>query len=155
MAENELGIWYRSIPIITRWWFSLSIVFPLLGRLGLINMMYMLLDYASIIYRFQVRIIDSRKYLQLRKLVQRRRWKNSFKLHLQTFLIVWPKKTLGEAQINWELWSIWIFYDVRSCWVFSVTKCLKAKNNIFQRLPEQSWSPRKWCHKFLNLKWNH
>lgn len=59
MAENELGIWFRSIPIVTRWWFSLSIVFPLLGRLGLINGMYMILDYASIIYRFQVRTNDS------------------------------------------------------------------------------------------------
>ena len=54
MAENELGTWFRSIPIVTRWWFSLSIVFPLLGRLGLINGMYMILDYASVIHRFQV-----------------------------------------------------------------------------------------------------
>lgn len=61
MAENELGTWFRSIPIVTRWWFSLSIVFPLLGRLGLINGMYFILDYASVVYRFQVRINDSKK----------------------------------------------------------------------------------------------
>lgn len=54
MAENELGVWFRSIPIVTRWWFSLSIIFPLLGRLGLINGMYMILDYASIVHRFQI-----------------------------------------------------------------------------------------------------
>lgn len=67
MAENELGTWFRSIPIVTRWWFSLSIVFPLLGRVRLINGIYMILDYASVIYRFQVRINDSKKQLQLRK----------------------------------------------------------------------------------------
>lgn len=54
MAENELGVWFRSIPIITKWWFSLSIIFPLLGRLGLINGIYLILDYYSIIHRFQV-----------------------------------------------------------------------------------------------------
>lgn len=54
MAENDLGIWFRSIPIVTRWWFSLSIIFPLLGRLGLVNGMYMILDYYSITRRFQV-----------------------------------------------------------------------------------------------------
>lgn len=54
MAENDLGIWFRSIPIVTRWWFSLSIVFPLLGKLGLINGYYMILDYHSIVSRFQI-----------------------------------------------------------------------------------------------------
>lgn len=54
MAENELGTWFRGIPIVTRWWFSLSIVFPLLGRLGLINGFHMMLDYASVVHRFQV-----------------------------------------------------------------------------------------------------
>lgn len=69
MAENELGTWFRSIPIVTRWWFSLSIIFPLLGRIGLINGIYMILDYTSIIYRFQVRNNSYKKQLQLCKLV--------------------------------------------------------------------------------------
>lgn len=54
MAENDLGIWFRSIPIVTRWWFSLSIAFPLLGKLGLINGYHMILDYHSIVSRFQI-----------------------------------------------------------------------------------------------------
>ena len=68
MAENDLGIWFRSIPIVTRWWFSLSIVFPLLGKLGLINGYYMILDYHSIVSRFQVRCFN---YLQSKKI---RKW---------------------------------------------------------------------------------
>jgi len=73
MAENELGTWFRSIPIVTRWWFSLSIVFPLLGRLGLINgMYYFILHYESIVYRFQVRIKDSKNSSNYVKLSGRR-----------------------------------------------------------------------------------
>lgn len=63
MAENELGTWFRGIPIVTRWWFSLSIVFPLLGRLGLINGFHMMLDYASVVHRFQIwRLVTSFVY---------------------------------------------------------------------------------------------
>ncbi|KXJ26931.1 derlin-1 [Exaiptasia diaphana] len=53
-AENDIGDWFRGIPIITRYWFSLSIIFPLLGRIGLINAYYMLLDFGLVIYNFQI-----------------------------------------------------------------------------------------------------
>ena len=54
MAENDIGDWFRSIPLISKWWFSLSIVFPLLGRIGLLNPFYMILDFALVVYHFQV-----------------------------------------------------------------------------------------------------
>ena len=53
-AENDLGDWFRSIPVVTRWWFTLSIAFTLLGRFGVLNVMYMFLNFDLIVYRFQV-----------------------------------------------------------------------------------------------------
>lgn len=53
-AENDLGDWFRGIPVVTRWWFSLSIVFTLLGRFGILNVMYMFLSFDLIAYKFQV-----------------------------------------------------------------------------------------------------
>jgi len=60
MAENDIGDWFRGIPIVTRWWFVLSIVFPLLGRIGLLHPYYMLLDFDLVVYKFQIwRLITS------------------------------------------------------------------------------------------------
>lgn len=53
MAENDIGDWFRSIPLISKWWFSLSIILPLLGRIGLINGFYMVLDFGLVVYNFQ------------------------------------------------------------------------------------------------------
>jgi len=54
MAENDIGEWFRGIPIVTRWWFALSIAFPLLGRIGLLNIYYMVLTFEHVFYKFQV-----------------------------------------------------------------------------------------------------
>lgn len=54
MAESDIADWFRSIPIVTRWWFSLSIIFPLAGRLGLVNPMLLLLDYETVVHGFQI-----------------------------------------------------------------------------------------------------
>lgn len=53
-AENDLGDWFRSIPIVTRWWFSLSILFTVLGRFGLLNIRHMFLSFELIAYKFQI-----------------------------------------------------------------------------------------------------
>lgn len=42
------------MPVITRYWFSLSAFIPLLGRFGLINPQWMYLDWELFAYRFQV-----------------------------------------------------------------------------------------------------
>ena len=56
-AENDLADWFRSVPIVTRWWFSLSIVFTLLGRFGVLNIMYMFLNFELVAYKFQVGVV--------------------------------------------------------------------------------------------------
>lgn len=54
MASSDIGDWYRSIPQVTKYWFTGSIVLPLVGKLGLISIMTMILDYQSIVYGFQI-----------------------------------------------------------------------------------------------------
>ena len=54
MPDNDIGDWFRSIPIISRWWFTLSIAFPLLGRIGLLHVYYMILNFQLVVYKFQV-----------------------------------------------------------------------------------------------------
>ncbi|XP_057291299.1 derlin-1-like [Hydractinia symbiolongicarpus] len=66
MPDSDIGDWFRSIPIITRWWFGLSIVFPLLGRIGLLNPYYMILDFSLVAYKFQIwRLFTSIVYFPL------------------------------------------------------------------------------------------
>lgn len=51
---SDLGDWFRSIPLITRYWFASSIAVPLLGKLGLINPMYLILWPEYFLHKFQV-----------------------------------------------------------------------------------------------------
>lgn len=48
MAGNDIGLWYRNIPDITRYWFTGSIVLPLAGRFGLLSFRSMALSYEFI-----------------------------------------------------------------------------------------------------------
>lgn len=54
MAENDLAVWYRSVPQISRYWFTATIVLPLLGRLGLLSPWWMVLEYTLFVKKFQV-----------------------------------------------------------------------------------------------------
>ena len=54
MADNSIADWFRSIPKITRWWFSLSVVFPLLAQFGLLDRLWQILLFEPLVYRFQV-----------------------------------------------------------------------------------------------------
>jgi len=51
---NDLGDWYRSIPQITRYWFTGTVVLPLLGRFGFVSLMTMILDFDAIFRHFQI-----------------------------------------------------------------------------------------------------
>uniref|UniRef100_T1IJ07 Derlin n=1 Tax=Strigamia maritima TaxID=126957 RepID=T1IJ07_STRMM len=51
---SEISNWFQSVPLLTRYWLGASIVFPVLGRLGLLNAMDMLLLYQPLVYRFQI-----------------------------------------------------------------------------------------------------
>ncbi|KAF7639659.1 Derlin [Meloidogyne graminicola] len=51
---GDFGEWYRSIPIITRYWFTGATVIPLMGRFGLFSPYLMLLDFELFFYKFQL-----------------------------------------------------------------------------------------------------
>ncbi|VDM42646.1 unnamed protein product [Toxocara canis] len=50
----DFGDWYRSVPEITRYWFTGTTVLPLLGRFGLFSPYYMLLEWHLFFYKFQI-----------------------------------------------------------------------------------------------------
>ncbi|KJH52946.1 ribosomal protein S21e [Dictyocaulus viviparus] len=50
---SDLSTWFASVPIVTRYWFAVSVVVPLLGRFGLINPLWMYLDWDLVVYHFQ------------------------------------------------------------------------------------------------------
>ncbi|XP_062501097.1 derlin-1-like [Corticium candelabrum] len=54
MAESGISDWFNSIPLVTRAWFGLSIIFPLVGNFGFINPQHLLLWYDAVVYRFQI-----------------------------------------------------------------------------------------------------
>jgi derlin-1 len=45
--------WFNNLPQFTRYWFGLSVVFPIAGRIGLVNPYHMILT-SDFIYKFQV-----------------------------------------------------------------------------------------------------
>uniref|UniRef100_A0A1I8FMG5 Derlin n=1 Tax=Macrostomum lignano TaxID=282301 RepID=A0A1I8FMG5_9PLAT len=47
MAPNELAEWYWNVPRLSRYWFTGSVVLPLLGRIGLLSP---LLNDSSLLY---------------------------------------------------------------------------------------------------------
>ncbi|CAH1269667.1 derlin-1-like [Branchiostoma lanceolatum] len=51
---SDIGDWFRSIPLITRYWFALSVALPLLGRIGLVDAMSMILHWDLTVYHFQI-----------------------------------------------------------------------------------------------------
>lgn len=54
MASNDIGDWYRGIPQMTKYWFTGSIVVPLVARLGLINPVHLILIFERVAYNFQI-----------------------------------------------------------------------------------------------------
>jgi len=51
---TDIGDWYRGIPEMTKYWFTGSVVLPLLGRFGLFNPYYMAIEWNLLIYKFQI-----------------------------------------------------------------------------------------------------
>lgn len=46
--------WFNSLPLFTRYWFGLSVLFPLIGRFGLINPYYFILHSELLFKHFQI-----------------------------------------------------------------------------------------------------
>ena len=57
MASNDFSDWYHGIPQITRYWFTGSVVLPMLGKLGVLSPMWLIFDLPHIWYKFQVCIV--------------------------------------------------------------------------------------------------
>ena len=54
MASTDIGDWYRSIPLLSKYWFTGSVVLPLAAKIGLVGGMTMILHYEMVVYYFQV-----------------------------------------------------------------------------------------------------
>ena len=46
--------WFKSLPIFTRYWFGLTVLFTLLGRFGLLNPQWLILAWEYLFHRFQL-----------------------------------------------------------------------------------------------------
>lgn len=51
--SNDIGEWYRGIPQITKYWFTGSIIVPMVARFGLINPANLILIFHSVVFKFQ------------------------------------------------------------------------------------------------------
>lgn len=57
VTMGDFGDWYRTIPLITRYWFTGATIIPLLGRLGIFSPYLMLLDWNLFFNKFQARYV--------------------------------------------------------------------------------------------------
>ncbi|CAL1270883.1 unnamed protein product [Larinioides sclopetarius] len=63
---SDVGNFFNSLPFFTRYWFALSIAFPLLGRFGLLHPSYLVLEWTAFFRKFQIwRPITSAFYFPL------------------------------------------------------------------------------------------
>jgi len=51
---SDISTFFNSLPFFTKYWFTLSIAVPLLGRFGLLNPAFLILEYNAFIHRFQI-----------------------------------------------------------------------------------------------------
>ncbi|KPJ19732.1 Derlin-1 [Papilio machaon] len=51
---SEFKDWYYSVPFFTRYWLSFTIILSLIGRFGIINYGYLVLDFYPFINQFQI-----------------------------------------------------------------------------------------------------
>jgi len=51
---TDVADWYRNLPKFTKYWFTLSVVFPLIGRFGFLDPYYFYLISELVIRKFQI-----------------------------------------------------------------------------------------------------
>ncbi|XP_048449158.1 derlin-1-like [Rhincodon typus] len=54
MADSGLGEWYRSIPLVTRYWFTGSVILPVLERLNMVSARTLVLWAEPFFNNFQI-----------------------------------------------------------------------------------------------------
>jgi len=52
--SGDIQNWFNSLPFFTRWWFGLSVLFPLAGRFGLIAAQWVVLDWSFLVHSFHL-----------------------------------------------------------------------------------------------------
>ncbi|XP_040563354.1 derlin-1 [Lepeophtheirus salmonis] len=53
-AGGDIGDWFKSLPIFTRYWFGLTLGFTLFGRFGLLSPHWLILLWDSFFHEFQL-----------------------------------------------------------------------------------------------------
>ncbi|KAJ8273125.1 hypothetical protein GJAV_G00097730 [Gymnothorax javanicus] len=51
---SDIADWFKSVPLLTRYWFAGSVIVPLIGKLGLINPMHLVLWPENFFHKFQI-----------------------------------------------------------------------------------------------------
>ncbi|KAH7937292.1 hypothetical protein HPB49_010353 [Dermacentor silvarum] len=51
---TDVTDWFLSLPVVTRCWFGLSVLFPTLSRFGLVGPQYLVLTYDDFVKGFQI-----------------------------------------------------------------------------------------------------
>lgn len=51
---SDISDWYNRVPIFTKWWLTLTLVFSLAGRIGLVKPYQMILLQAPFFSHFEV-----------------------------------------------------------------------------------------------------
>ncbi|XP_022119108.1 derlin-1 [Pieris rapae] len=51
---SEFKDWFNSVPFFTRYWLAATIILSVLGRFGIFNYYYFILDFNLIFYKFQI-----------------------------------------------------------------------------------------------------
>ena len=54
MVAGDLQSWFNGLPFFTRYWFGLSVFFPICGRFGLIPWKWVLLAWEPLWHQFQI-----------------------------------------------------------------------------------------------------
>ncbi|UYV67712.1 DERL1 [Cordylochernes scorpioides] len=58
----DIGEWYQRMPQFTKWWLSLSLALPLLGRFGLLSFRYLILSPEDVIYNLQLSRLEESQH---------------------------------------------------------------------------------------------
>jgi Der1-like family len=54
LVDIDTQQWFKSLPIITRYWFGISLVLTVAGNFGILSPYYYMFDWTSIVGKFEV-----------------------------------------------------------------------------------------------------
>lgn len=60
---TDISVWYKNLPIFTKYWLSLTVGISLLARFGILQGYWLHLSSEFIFHKFQVRIYHPKSVL--------------------------------------------------------------------------------------------